>query len=162
VSVLGYIGVAPDSTGKKIHNVVQDVGGGELRYQQVIAFGDPDDPTTQAQVRTTAPAAGSAGVVVRQAPADFDSGLFLMEGGGGFTVIIAANLNMDVILLVNPSPTFLTFTIIDGNGGVYLQDAPVPPNSMQAFPMHGLKATGGLSAKVDGPNTGFVQVRGNT
>lgn len=121
--VTGFVQVGADGSGKKIHNVVQNVGG-EDRYQQVVALGDPDDPSLQVAVRDSEPTALAKGLVVRQARPSFDSGLTTLPDTLGDVAV--ANLRVHQLFLVNLTDQVQQVQVQDGNGKSFLKNYDLP------------------------------------
>jgi hypothetical protein len=157
MAVLDFVQVPPDDpTGKKIHNVRQNVGGDD-RYQQLTGVCDPDDPTAIQKVTAAKALATDQGAIVRPVPANYDSGLQAVPGT--LTVLTGTTIEVQVALFHNQSGQGQSITLTDGAGAYYLNARPLQPKELLVLVLHGVKFQGGVKWQCSGSVNG--QIRGD-
>lgn len=153
-----FVQVPPDSTGKKVHNALLDVGG-DPRVAQITPIGDPDNPDAVAKVRDASPQPSDYGVVVRQAPPNYDSGLAALPTVS--TVVVGTTVKVRRLFLSNLTDQVQLVTVTNGAGTAYLNAYGLPAAGILNLDMGGMAFTGGVKWLTPNANTVNGQLVGD-
>jgi hypothetical protein len=150
---------APDIS-KRIDNVQVVTGEGAVQRQGIVPS-DPEDPAARQKITAARPGVSAYGAVVRQVPANYDSGLLEVDSVAGTPVAITGSTtDLDVLLLANVGASFVALDLTDGNGLGYMNAFPVGPNSLQAIPLYGIRFAAGVKAHASAAGL-KIQLRGH-
>ncbi len=131
-----------DGTVRRIHNVEHNVGG-QLRPQQVVGIGDPEDPNLVAKVTDGTPVTTAKGVVVRQALPNYDSGLVGVPDA--VTAVLGTDVKGRRLHLVNKVDRVVQVTVRDGLGVDFLSGYGLPAHGFLNIPLDGMLFDGGFA-----------------
>lgn len=138
-----YVRVALDGVGKRILNLkhVDWFGAGSDGYQQLTGIADPTDPSKIGAVATTTPGSGDAGQVTREAPDNYDSGIFGLTNAY-VEIVVGTPTRVTGMWLCNLTAVKQDIYLTNSAGNVYENAYPLQPSLSIFIPMGGVKMVG--------------------
>lgn len=156
-----YVQVAPDSTGKKIATVELVNGTGDTVELQLVPIADPTTYGAIARVAGAAPGASDYGLVVREAPANVDTGI--VQGTGSLATLNGAAIGdsqqvyLDGLAIEVHASVTVSVTITNGAGQALVPTMTFYGPQFLIQPLYGRPVTG---LKLNAPSTVTVQAWG--